>query len=141
MKNESYNNLKKSLVAIVILLLFANVIYSQEKSYQQFEQKNNFIKNLVFGINSDNTGLKRSCIYLAGKHEVSEVVPELIKQFKESENPEIRFLAALVLYKIGDRKALSIIKAAAKNENNPKVKNLCLAITLAQDDDVMLTKR
>ncbi|MBU0473569.1 MAG: hypothetical protein KKF62_05355 [Bacteroidetes bacterium] len=141
MKTEFYTNLKKYMIAIVTLMLLANATFAQEKSYQQLEQKDRIVKNLENGINSKNLGLKRSAIYLAGKYEVVEVVPELIKQFKENAESNIRYLIAIVLYKISDQNGLRFLNNIAKYENDPKVKNVISIIILAQSDDKVLANR
>lgn len=128
-------------MALVVIMLLVNVISAQEKPYQKFEINKRAIQDLAIGINSDNQGLQRSSIYLAGKYEITELVPELIKQFKENEDYEVRYLVAIVLYKISDPEGLSLLKDCAIYETNSKVKDLCYAIMEVQEYDAMLANR
>ncbi len=86
------------------------------------------IKNLSMGIASDNLGLKRSCIYFSGFYEIEELVNPLVKQLKKESDPGTRILIALALYKIGNNDAINAIEKLAKNDSDPKVKRMGIAI-------------
>jgi HEAT repeats len=141
MRKELYTSLSKTLIALFTILLLTNVTLAQEKIYEKLEKKEMVVNNLATAINSENKGLQRSAIYLSGKYEIKEVVPELIKQFKENEDYEVRYLVAIVLYKISDPEGLSLLQDCAKYETNSMVKDLCSAIMEVQEYDARLANR
>jgi len=86
------------------------------------------VKNLAMGIASDNLGLRRSCIYFAGFYEIEELVNPLVEQLAKEPDSNTRILIALSLYKIGSKDAIKAIEEVAKNDVNPKVKKMGIAI-------------
>ncbi len=86
------------------------------------------VKNLAMGIASDNLGLRRSCIYFAGFYEIEELVNPLVEQLAKEPDSNTRILIALSLYKIGSKDAIKAIEELAKNDVNPKVKKMGIAI-------------
>ncbi len=87
-----------------------------------------FVKNLALGITSDCSGLKKSCIYFAGFYEIEGMVEPLANQLAKETDPNIRILIALSLYKIGTSEAVQAVEKLVKNELNPKVKRMGIAI-------------
>jgi HEAT repeat protein len=96
----------KFVVYILITIFLVTTVQAQENEFKQLPNKERAIQNLVIGIQSDNAGLKRSCIYFAGKYEVSEVVNELIELLGKEKDSSTKKVIALVLYKIGDQKGI-----------------------------------
>jgi hypothetical protein len=47
---------------------------------------------------------------------------------KKESDPKTRILIALVLYKIGDKKSIDLVKEAAVKDNNPEVRRMCTCI-------------
>ena len=67
-------------------------------------------------IKSDNNGLRKSGIYLAGKHSVSEVSETLVEQLDVETDPSLRILIIRVLYIIdNDRYIDEIYKYKISN--------------------------
>jgi hypothetical protein len=128
---SSMKNTAMFLFAVVILFNSTNAFAGGfEKVQDKLGSKkySKAVSNLMAGINSENLGLKKSCIYYAGLYEIPEAVDVLIKQMKNESDPDVKILIALSLYKIGDTKGYSMIKAAAEKDNDPKVRNMCIAI-------------
>jgi HEAT repeat protein len=139
MKHSSYKLTKQKTLSVVLLvLLLAGGVTAQPKSLDQLADKKIAIKNLIEGIKSENYGLQRSCIYFAGKYNVEEVVPELIKQLRTASKPETRKLIAVVLFKIGNNEGLEAVKLYAMNDKDYKVRNFCAAITQAYTGEVKI---
>jgi HEAT repeat protein len=118
----------KILLLTAFLLMPAAGISAQDVKKHDLKLKPNAIANLVEGINSQNEGVRRSAVYLAGKYEIRETVDALITLLKKEKNPSIRILIALALYKIGNEKGVDAIYNYASFENDPRVKRIYDAI-------------
>lgn len=141
MKMGIYKKLYLTLLVLAAILLSVGSTFAQETVYKNWPNKNKVLATIAAGINSDNLGIQKSSISLAGKHQITDLVPELIKQFQENENSEVRYLAAMVLYKIGDNKGLDAIKAAITNEENELIKNFCAAVMLAENEEELFAQK
>jgi len=108
-------------------MLTAAVLFAQEPKSQTNFAKND-IANLVNGINSENTGLKRSAVYMAGKYGVYETTDALIEKLKSEKSAKDRILIALALYKIGNQKGYEAVKELAKYDYDAKVRKISNAI-------------
>lgn len=99
------------------------VSYRSDKQFTEPE-----ISNLLTGIKSENLGLRKSAIYLAGLYGVSEAVPALIDQLKKEENADVKVLTALVLFRLEDPQGIEAIENLYKNDENARVKRMSKAI-------------
>lgn len=130
-----------SFVLIVVsVMLITSISYSQSQnqknkfkkaSVSEFSDRQwteNGIANLVTGIKSDNLGLRKSAIYLAGLYQISETVPTLIDQLKKEENAEVKVLTALVLYRLEDPRGIEAIENLYMSDENARVKRMSKAI-------------
>lgn len=123
----------KLVIAVLLALLMSNIIFAQNLcKYTTKTASSGFteraIKSLMLGIESDNTGLKKSSIYIAGMYELDGVVEALIRQLQKESDPNTRILIALALYKIGNKEGLDAIEELVKNDDNLKVRKMSYAI-------------
>lgn len=137
MVHRSFNSF---LLIVVSLMLITSISYSQSQNQKKTFKKasvsefsdtqwtENGIANLVTGIKSDNLGLRKSAIYLAGLYGISETVPALIDQLKKEENAEVKVLTALVLYRLEDPRGIEAIENLYKHDENAHVKRMSKAI-------------
>ncbi len=86
------------------------------------------LENLVAGIHSDNTGVKRSSIYFAGKYRIAEVENVLIDQLHKEEDASTRILIALVLYEMGSTDGLLQVQQLAQNDEDARVRRMATHI-------------
>lgn len=109
-----------------ILILFAlSGVTSAQFNNAEFNKKNKyFIANLERCINSDNNGVRRSAIYMAGRYRIADAVPMLCARLNKEEDANIRVLIGLSLYYIGDEKGMLAVRANADKEKNPQVKKM-----------------
>lgn len=115
------------LVVIVASLLGSNIMAQEPKSVI-LKLSENAIGNLKTAIKSENPGLRKSAIYLAGKHSVDEVTETLLKQLELEKNPSIRILITRVLYIIGNDECMGDIYRLASKDNNLRVRRMATAI-------------
>lgn len=119
--------LTKSLTVVMAIVLLTGSVSGQTLVSDAKKQKR-AIDNLIVGIQSSNEGVKRDCIYFAGKYEIAEAVNVLVDELKCEKNPRDRALIALALYRIGDEKGIQAVYEAALTETDAKVKRTCNAI-------------
>lgn len=119
---------KRILIMIVVLsaVLFQKQIIAQENINYKFDDRS--IANLVLGIESGNYGLQKSCIYLAGKYKLNNLVDELIRTIKVTDNSDLKILTALALHEIGDLRGKKALINFFKNEDDERVKRVYVKV-------------
>ena len=128
MKLTANSLVTKAALIIVLALIITTATSGQVAEAQKPILKPKTIANLIVGINSENEGLRKSAIYLAGKYEIDQAVIALIEQLKAEKKSSVRISIVLALHKIGNEKGLDAIYANALLENDPNVKRMCNAI-------------
>ena len=120
---------KRGLLTAVLLIavLMGNGV-AQKNSIKDVTPNKHALENLVAGIHSDNTGVKRSSIYFVGKYRIAEAEDALINQLKEEKDPSTRILIALVLYEMGSEEGLSKVKDLSENDDNARVRRMTFQI-------------
>jgi len=68
------------------------------------------IENYSKGIQSENTGLRKSAVYMAGVYRINGLVKALVKQFSKEKDDDVKVMIALALYMIGDEKGIAAIE-------------------------------
>lgn len=117
-----FNLIPMMLLAVLIL---SSMIKAQSATESISESA---VKNLVSGINSDNEGLYRSSIYLAGKYRVGEAVDALVSKMEREKDPGIRVLIALSLYEIRDASGLEAVRKQSLSDSSENVRNISALI-------------
>jgi hypothetical protein len=116
---------KRKFVLLVFLFLSAmicNETVAQNVSIKVLTPNKYALENLKASLNSENCGVKRHAIYLAGKYRIAEAEEILLEQLKNEKLPCNRILIALVLYELGSQKALIAVGDLVKNEYNAKAR-------------------
>jgi HEAT repeat protein len=122
-KEQKMNNLTLTLVLAITLSL--TTVNAQNSG---LILKKNEIQNLISGIQSDNTGLRKSAIFMAGKYEVMQTEEALITLLKIEEDASVKILIALALYKIGSDKGMEAVENLAENDRDKEVRRMSTAI-------------
>lgn len=86
------------------------------------------LPSLALGIKSNNDGVKKSAIYLAGQYKLPEMVKPLTEQLRRENDASVRVLIALALYEIGTAESMEVIKNLAENDKNTRVRNMSKSI-------------
>jgi len=113
------------LFSVSLTILLFTQTFSQEIAEKNFPPKENCIKTLIQGINSDNPGLRSGCIYMIGKLCCDRAVVTLLDILHNDPSEEMRILAALSLYKINDSRGIYAIKQAIRFDESERVSRLC----------------
>ncbi len=131
------SKLKSLLLTLIIFAVLTPLMSAQKNRHYEFDSK--AIANLNMGIQSDNEGLKKSSIYLAGSYSLSNCVEALVEQLSKEKNPDVKILIALSLYKIGDEQGIKAIENLAANDSSFKVKRMGQAILAQFNSDNIYT--
>ncbi len=116
-----------TLAVILALVLSANIgLRAQSSNYKNINEHS--LQSLKEGIKSDNPGLRKSAIYLAGYYKIDEAVETLVEELEKVKDPSTRVLIALSLYNIGTRDGMEAVKALAANDKDIKVKRMSTAL-------------
>jgi len=113
-----------SIVLIFTMLISTTSVNAQMTPISSVTSNEHALMNLLAGIKSDNDGVKRSCIYFAGKYKIAEAEDALIEQLHNEENSSTRILIALVLYEMGSIDGLLEVNKLSKADINPEVRRM-----------------
>jgi HEAT repeat protein len=116
------------LTAVLLAAVLTGSVYAQKNSIKDVTTNKHALENLVAGIHSDNTGVKRSAIYFAGKYRIAETEEALIAQLKEENDPSTRILIAIVLYEMGSEEGLLEVKDLSMRDKDAKVRRMAAQI-------------
>ncbi len=119
---------KEILNVVLLAAVLTGSVYAQKNSIKDVTTNQYALQNLVAGIQSDNTGVKRSAIYFAGKYRIAEAEEPLITQLKEENDPSTRILIALVLYEMGSEEGLREVQDLSLNDEDAKVRRMATQI-------------
>lgn len=79
------------------------------------------VQNLLKGVSSENTGLRRSAIYQLGQLEAQDAVIPLMRVLRSCPDEGCRVAAAWALCKIGDDRGVYAVKQAVRFDDSKKV--------------------
>lgn len=139
MERSYYNNIKTTTIIVVLYILLSAILLLAQDSKPNAKQ-NNSVSTLVMGIKSENEGLRKSAIYLAGKNKVSEVITVLSEEFKNEKKAEIKYLIAISLYKINTKESIDSACALCRYEKTSKFELIGRQINSSFYNSVILTK-
>lgn len=116
-----------SLVVLLMVMLTASAgIQAQSSRYKNISASS--LETLKEGIKSDNKGLKRSSIYMAGLYKIDEAVETLTGQLEREKDAGTRVLIALSLYNIGDPDGMEAVKKLSLRDSDLEVKRMSTAL-------------
>lgn len=119
---------KQTAAALALTLLLVTGInlnlFAQTNSISNVTNNLYALDNLKSGINSENDGVRKSSIYLAGKYRVAEVVTCLVERLGKEDEPSVRLLIAYSLYEIKDSEGMKAVKELSIKDNNIKVNRM-----------------
>jgi hypothetical protein len=118
---------KKKFVLLIILfcsVLFFNEAIAQNVPVSELTRNKYALQNLKSALSSENCGIKRSAIYLIGKHKIAEGEIILEKMLRTEKDPCSRILITLVLLELNEPKGLVALKELAKSDLKDETKKL-----------------
>lgn len=124
--NSTVKGIAVFLFVSVLLFNSADVLASGRMDLRSKHKRyEKMLENLKAGIQSDITGLKKSCIYYIGYYQMKEAEGFLVNQLKEEKDPEIRMLMAFSLFEVGSEKGYEAIGTLAEYDKNENVRIAC----------------
>lgn len=128
LQNIKITNLAAYLFALLLFFATTQLMLAQGSENAIVSISDNSLGDLRSAIKSENYGLRKSGIYLAGKHSVNQVSQTLLEQLKVEEDPNLRILIIRVLYIIDDTKYADTISNIALHDENSRVRNMASSI-------------
>ena len=121
------NTMKRStiLFAVSLFLMLSFQILPQETAKLNPSEMEACYKTLEQGLTSENLGVQAGCAYMVGEVNCQKSVICLLKILHNSPSEELRILAALSLYKIGDSRGIFAIKQSIRFDESKRVQRLC----------------
>lgn len=119
---------KGTLTTVLLTLVLTTSVWAQNNSIKEALDYKYAMKNLVAGIHSENDGVRRSSIYLAGYYRITEAEDALIDQLTDEKNASTRILISLVLYELGSEKGMQKVKNVSVNDGDAKVRRMATQI-------------
>ena len=109
-------------VLLIVLVSVQTGLQAQSTNHKNINEYS--LESLKKGIQSDNPGLRRSAIYMAGLYRIDEAVETLVDQFDKEKIPSNRVLIALSLYNIGNPEGMEAVKDLAARDKDKEVKRM-----------------
>ena len=113
------------LFAVSLFLILPFQIIPQETANLNSSQMEACYETLQQGLRSDNDGLMAGCAYMVGEVRCERSVISLLKILHNNPSEELRIIAALSLYKIGDARGIYAIRQAIKYDDSKRVQRMC----------------
>jgi hypothetical protein len=114
--------------ALILMIINATSAFATERIVNW----DTVSENLVSALQSDNPGLQQSAMRLiiqyADHVDVDEVVINMMRLYRFSDDSKVRQLALVTLHKIGNEYAMDFVKRNLKFETDEKVIKLSNAI-------------
>ena len=92
--------------------------FFSDEEYSQIEE------NYLFGLSTNNIGLRTSCAYFLGEMKSDKAIIPLLKLLRYGETEQERIIAALSLYKIGSKRGIYKIKILAETDKSERVRKV-----------------
>ncbi|NOZ61438.1 MAG: HEAT repeat domain-containing protein [Calditrichaeota bacterium] len=109
--------MRKLLTVALMALMLVGVGMAKDSKTSDNHQLIQFLKD-------DNIGIRSSAAQLLGERKVKEAVEPLIQMLKNAKNFRMRIVVAVALHKIGDQRALPVLKKVAVNDPNKTVRRV-----------------
>jgi len=128
--NDTGKKTALALTAIVFFFFFTGNSTAQEKAFYKAPAKKqvNMINNLKVGLKSENDGLRRCSVYLAGYYQINELVGTLAEQLNKAEDSKEKVMLLMALYKIGGDNSYKTIHDYMINTSDSEAKKLAKTI-------------
>ncbi len=112
--------------AVLFIVLCCTIAYGQDSIKVMSKLNDASIdENYIKGVESNNLGLKVSATYYLGERGSGRAVIPLMAELHDAQSPDVRIIAALSLFKIGDARGIYAIKEAMTQDSDERVRNMC----------------
>lgn len=115
-------------VVLLVLLSMQNGFAQSSENHARFKKQS--LQNLEMGITSQNDGVRKSSIYLAGKYRIAELIPVLYRQLLQEKDTFNKRLILLSIYQVGDYSAINKACCEGLKDTTHSVRHLSAAMLL-----------
>lgn len=123
----------KHITTIVAVFVFVLTLFSVADT--QAADNEDFSKNLVRALKSDNQGLQVSALQLVIKYgkevNVKDATLDIVRIYRRSNNEQFRKLALAAINASKNEWAIGVIARDYQFETNPKIKKMMAAVLTA----------
>lgn len=120
-------------VILAVLAMFTFNAFATEESEAKWDD---FSKNLVKALTSENNGIQKSAMQMVIKHgdkvDVNDAAYDVLYVFRTDENQKVRQLALSTLAKINNDQVNYLLKRQIKFEANPVIRKQLEAISASK---------
>ena len=108
----------------ILIIAFVNIVFAQQP------EEKDYCLYLIERLKDDNIGVRTSAAQLLGDRKVEMAVEPLLKMVKTEKRYCARLVAAVALYKIGDKSVIPELKKCAASDKCKTVRHVLLAIII-----------
>ena len=110
---------------VFMLFLASQLLSAQAEPENRAQVPKNSISNFILGIQSNIHGIKKCCIYFAGKYKVEDAVQTLIDEFDKAGESEYKPLIAWSLFRIGNETCIKKLQDISRSYSHEELKMFC----------------
>ena len=126
--------MKKLTLVFAALVLLTSLVSAQA---ERAELKKEHLGNLVAAINSDNSGLQRSGLYVIAQNGITEASEAVHELYDTTNSQSVKFHSLRVMLILGGKDNLEKIRDISRNETNIKIRSLAYSYYSHVVDDVL----
>ncbi|MFZ5519155.1 MAG: HEAT repeat domain-containing protein [Candidatus Zhuqueibacterota bacterium] len=123
----------KTMKNLVLTAVLALALVSFAAAQTQPLNDKEYDQYLINSLQDENAGIRTSAAQLLGERKVENAVDPLIQLMRSDKCHSVRIIAALALYKIGDKRALPDIKNLAKTDTYRCVRVVATGIVMKME--------
>jgi hypothetical protein len=125
---------------LIVLFLTFQILSAQTETACSSKLPKCSVSNFILGVQSNIPGIKKCCIYFAGKYRVEEAAQTLINEFDKAGESEYKPLIVWSLYRIGDEACVKKLRAILASEIRAEIKLFCSTLLTIQEYGAELEK-